>query len=182
VRRAIEFLTTRLLRSRLSVALALTVVVFGIVGAARLVSSSSDAGPGLRGAPTQPITTVDPTAGADGAISTGAPPSPTTSPGGVPPDGVARAFAAAWVAHTGVSQQQWHAALLPLSTTALTDKLAGVDPIGVPASRVTGEPIVIPKTAGFVEVTMPVDSGQLRLGLVARDGRWLVDTVDWARG
>jgi hypothetical protein len=182
VRRAIEFLTTRFLRSRLGVALALAVIVFGIVGAARLFPGSSDAGSALPGVPSQPITTVNPTAGADGAISTVEPPSPTTSPGGVPPDGVARAFAAAWVAHTGVSQQQWHAALLPLSTTALTAKFASVDSIGVPASRVTGEPIVIPKTAGFVEVTMPVDSGQLRLGLVARDGRWLVDTVDWARG
>lgn len=181
MRRAIEFLITRVLRSRLGIAIALAVVVLGIVGAARLLAGPSDAGSGPLSASTRPITTVDPTTGDDGAIATEPPPSPTTSPGAAAPEAVARAFAAAWLAHRGISAERWQAALRPLSTDALTGKLSGVDPAAVPAERLTGEPILIPRAEGFVEVTLPVDSGKLRLELIARAGQWLVDAVDWER-
>ena len=68
----------------------------------------------------------------------------------------------------------------PLSTPELTEKLAGADPPGVPAEKVTGTPPSVPD-AVFAEVLVPLDSGQLRLELVAPDGRWLVDAVDWER-
>ncbi|MGI5212954.1 hypothetical protein [Plantactinospora sp. CA-290183] len=181
VRRAIEFLFTRVLRSRLGVALLLGVVILGIVGAARLLSGSiGDIADGVRG-PAQPIVTEDPEAGDDGLTVT-VDPTPYTSPGAPVPAAVARSFGTAWVAHRGVTAQRWLDELLPLATPELAEKLTGVDPAGVPADRLTGDPVVIPRSDSLVEVTIPVDSGELRLGLLATEGRWRVDTVDWSRG
>jgi hypothetical protein len=179
VRRAAEFLVTRVLRSRLGIALALAVVVFGVIGAARLVSGPGDPASGLSNRPSQPITTVAPTAGDDGAFSTGAPPSPVTRPGEPTPEKTAERFVAAWLGKPGVTAEQWQEALRPLSTPALTEKLAGVSPSGVPAGQVEGEATLRPRTENFVEVLVPLDTGRLRLELVAPDGRWLVDAVDW---
>lgn len=181
MRRAIEFLTTRLLRSRLGIAVLLAAVIFGIIGAARLVAGPSDGGLGLPREPSRPITTVDPSAGDDGVLNDESVPSPSTRPGSPKPEEVGRAFADAWLIHRDVSPEQWHAALLPYSTPTLAEKLTGVDPVAVPADRLTGEPTVVPQTESLVEVTIPVDTGRLRLRLVAPDGRWLVDGVDWER-
>ncbi|MEU6074968.1 hypothetical protein [Micromonospora sp. NPDC047074] len=179
VRRAVEFLVTRVLRSRLGIALGIAVVVFGIIGAARLVSGPGDPTAGLSNRPSQPITTVAPTAGDDGALSTGAPPSPVTRPGNLTPEKTAERFAAAWLGKPGVTADQWHKGLRPLSTPALTEKMAGADPSGVPTGQMTGEVTLRARAENFVEVSVPLDSGQLRLELVAPDGRWLVDAVDW---
>ncbi|GAB3951222.1 hypothetical protein GCM10027614_52860 [Micromonospora vulcania] len=68
-----------------------------------------------------------------------------------------------------------------MSTPALTEKLAGADPGGVPAEEVTGPQAVRSRTETFVEVSLPLDTGRLRLELVAAEGGWLVDVVDWER-
>jgi hypothetical protein len=172
VRRALELFTNRVLRSRYGLALLLAGTVLVILAGARLlggdgnettVLGSSDGG--------RPTATVDPTAGDDGVTSPQSPQQPVTSPGTARPQAVAEAFAAAWVHHQ-VSEQAWYGALLPHSTS---------DPAGVPADRITGEPTLVPRGATFVEVHFPVDTGVLRLRLIAPDGRWLVDGVDWER-
>ncbi|MEH0969798.1 hypothetical protein V6U77_01465 [Micromonospora sp. CPCC 205546] len=179
VRRAVEFLVTRVLRSRFGIAIGIAVLVFGVIGAARLVSGPGDPTSGLSNRPNRPITTVDPTAGDDGAFSTGAPPSPVTRPNELTPEQTAERFVAAWLGKPGITAQRWQEGLRPLSTPALTDKLAGVDPSGVPAGQVDGDVTLQPRTENFVEVLVPLDTGRLRLELVAPDGRWLVDAVDW---
>ncbi|MEW2385626.1 hypothetical protein AB0873_26540 [Micromonospora sp. NPDC047707] len=179
MRRAVESLLTRVLRSRIGIALALAVVVFGVIGAARLVAGPPDPGVGLSNRPDRPITTVPPTAGDDGAIATGAPPTPVTRAGELTPEQATDRFVAAWRGRPGLTADQWHAGLRPLSTPTLTEKLAGADPAGVPVGRVAGEPAVQPRSETFVEVLVPFDTGRLRLELVAPDGRWLVDAVDW---
>ncbi|MGK5743236.1 hypothetical protein [Micromonospora sp. URMC 103] len=179
MRRALEFLLTRVLRSRLGIALALAVVVFGIVGAARLVAGPGDPTFGLSNRPDEPITTVDPTTGDDGVIATPSPPAPITRPGDPTPEQVAERFVTAWLGDPGMSAEQWHAGLRPLSTPELTEKLTGAEPADVPARRVVDEATVRPRAETFVEVLVPLDTGQLRLELVAPDGRWLVDAVDW---
>ncbi|GAA2714643.1 hypothetical protein ACFY2R_08740 [Micromonospora olivasterospora] len=181
MRRAVEFLVTRLLRSRLGIALAIAVLVFGVIGAARLVSGPVDPEAGLSGRPSQPITTVAPEAGDDGVVGSTAPPSPVTRPGALTPEQIADRFIAAWLGGRGGSSDEWHTRLRPLSTPELTEKLSGADPAGVPAQRTTGKPSLRPRTESFVEVLVPLDSGQLRLELVAPDGQWLVDAVDWER-
>ncbi|MFI7576198.1 hypothetical protein [Micromonospora sp. NPDC049497] len=179
VRRAIEFLFTRALRSRLGVALLLAVVVFGVIGAARLVSGPGDPAAGLSNRPSRPITTVAPTAGDDGLVATATPPAPVTRPGELTPEQTAGKFVTAWLGRPGVSAEQWQSDMRPLSTPALTEKLAGAEPAGVPATRVSDEVTLQPRTERFVEVLVPLDTGRLRLELVAPEGRWLVDAVDW---
>ncbi|TDC64852.1 hypothetical protein E1258_07250 [Micromonospora sp. KC207] len=181
MRRAVEFLFTRVLRSRLGIALVIGVLVFGVIGAARLVSDAGDPVTGLSNRPSQPITTVDPTAGDDGVLGGTAPPTPVTLPGAPTPEEVADRFTAAWLGGRGDSADEWHDALRPLSTPELTEKLSGADPAGVPAERTTGEASLRPRTERFVEVLVPLDTGRLRLELVAPDGQWLVDAVDWER-
>ncbi|MFY1674734.1 hypothetical protein ACN27G_33170 [Plantactinospora sp. WMMB334] len=179
MRRALEYLVTRILRSRLGLALGLAVVIIGIVGAARLVAGPGDDRPGLVGGTPGPISITDPAAGDDGLIATEEP-SPRTSPGAPEPAEVARSFATAWLDHD-VTAQEWQEGLRPLATDDLVEQLTGVDPVTVPADRITGELVVVPHNDSLVEVVVPVDSGELRLGLVAAEGRWRVDTVDWQR-
>jgi hypothetical protein len=181
VRRAAQLLAHGLLRSRVGVALVLAAVVLGVVGAAKLFSNSAGAGPGLSGAPEQPILTVSATVADDGLASAEPTPSPKISPGTAVPATVAKAFGKAWVNHRGVTAEEWYAGLLPHCTEPLAKKLAGVDPVGVPADRLTGEPVLIPYADQVVDATIRVDSGLLRLRLTAVDGRWLVDGIDWER-
>ncbi|MER7891880.1 hypothetical protein ABTX15_18850 [Micromonospora sp. NPDC094482] len=182
VRRALEFLFTRVLRSRLGIAIALAVVVFGIIGAARLVAGSGDPALGLSNRPSQPITTVEPDAGDDGVIGSDTPASPTTRPGARTPEQTADRFVAAWLGRPGMTAEQWHEGMRPLSTPNLVEKLAGADPTGVPAGQVTEKATLLPRTESFVEALVPLDTGRLRLELVAPDGQWFVDAVDWEQG
>ncbi|MFE9692053.1 hypothetical protein [Micromonospora sp. NPDC005806] len=182
MRRALEFLFTRVLRSRLGVALVIAVVVFGVIGAARLVSGPIDPAAGLSNRPREPISTVDPEAGDDGVLSSPtSAPAPKTRPGEPTPQRLAARFTTAWLSGPGTSGEHWLARLKPMSTPALNEKLTGADPELVPAQRVTGQVTLRPRTESFVEVLIPLDNGQLRLELVAPDGRWLVDAVDWER-
>lgn len=183
MRRALEFLVTRALRSRLGVAVALAVLVLGIVAGARLLAGPDAGGTAVTTGDPVPVTTVDPSVGDDGVLGTEPPPSPAAPASGPPPEAVAKSFATAWLAHQGVTAEQWHAGLRPYSTEGLLAKLAGVDPTEVPADRLTGEPVLLPQTEGLIEVRLPVNSGELRLELVTGDGgRWLTDAVDWKRG
>jgi hypothetical protein len=181
MRRAFELFTNRVLRSRYGLALLLAGTVLVILAGARLLGTGTPDGPGL--GPTdagRPTATVDPTVGDDGVSSPAPAQQPVTSPGTAKPMAVAQAFAAAWV-HHDVSEEAWYSALLPHATPELAAKLSGVDPDRVPADRITGEPTLIPRGATFTEVTFPVDTGVLRLRLIAPGGRWLVDGVDWER-
>ncbi|KXK59858.1 hypothetical protein AWW66_22010 [Micromonospora rosaria] len=182
MKRAVEFLFTRVLRSRAGIAVAIAVLVIGVIGAARLTAGVTGADSGLTGGPAGPISTVDPEFGDDGAIYTPSPPAPVTSPGELTPEQIADRFTTAWLGTQGITAEQWHADLRPLSTPALIEKMAGVEPEAVPAGRVTGQPTLRPQNETFVEVLVPLDAGQLRLELVAPEGRWLVDAVDWERG
>ena len=181
MRRALEFLLTRVLRSRIGIGLGIAVLVLVVIGGARLVAGPVDSASGLSSRPREPITTVDPEEGDDGVIGTAAPQSPRTRPGELNPEQTASRFTAAWLAGPTETADQWQAKLRPLSTPALTEKLAGVDPSGVPAEKVTGMPTLQPRTEVFTQVLVPLETGRLRLDLVAPEGRWLVDAVDWER-
>lgn len=188
VRRVLQLLGTSALRSRLGIAVVLVVIIFGIVGVARIVSGPDDSPPGafLPADTSSPVATVNPTAGDDGVAepeaesTTVADPGPSLRPDAAAADVVAKAFADAWLNRTA-DAKAWYAALLPNATSDLAVKLKDVDPIVVPAERLTGSPTVVPRGSGFVEVSYPVDSGTLRLRLIVEQGRWLVDGVDWER-
>jgi hypothetical protein len=178
LRRTLELLLNRAFRSRWGIAVVLVVLVVGVVAVGRLFSAGTTRDPQLSTATAGPAISVDP-AEQDSVISPAPPPSPTTSPGTAEPEAVAYAFASAWVDHRGVSADKWHSRLLPNATKALSDKLSGVDPRGVPADRVVGRPSLVPVGDGLADAVVTVDTGKLRLRLVAPDGHWLVDGVDW---
>lgn len=178
--RAFGHAVSRVLRTRYGLALLLALVVFGIIGAAQLLGTGGGTTGGLRPGGDVGVT-VNPSAGDDGEGTPTPEEKPVTSPGAAAPETVATSFARAWLNHRGTTSEAWLARLKPFATTELEQKLVGVDPAGVPADRITGAAKVIPRGASFVEVTVPVDAGLLRLRLVADAGRWLVDGVDWER-
>lgn len=184
MRRAVGLIASRVLGTRYGIALLLAAVVFGVIGLGQLVGPTDSTGGGLRpdgaGAGTGSVA-VSPSAGDDGERAPPPTPQPVTSPGAATPEQVAELFTAAWLDHRGVDPAGWLARLRPYATPALTEKLIGVDPAGVPAERVTGPVRLAARSESYGEVTVPVDSGLLRLLLVGTDGRWLVDTVDWER-
>lgn len=182
MREAFEAVTKGFLRSRYGLALVLAVIVVGVLAGAKVFAGNGDGNdtpPGVIAGTQEPITTVDPTAGDDGVEGPEETASPVVKPGTPDPVTVARAFATAWLHHRGVTAKAWHDGLVPHATAALADKLAGVQPESVPADELTGEPTQVPQADSLVEVTFPVDSGTLKLRLVAPDGKWLVDGVDW---
>ena len=171
---------TGIFRSRWGVAIVLAVLVLAVVGIGRLFSDGQAApqAPIGRASP-EPALSVDPD-DEDTVISPAPPPSPSTSPGTAQPEAVAYTFASAWVSHKNVTAKAWHDRLVPNATKNLSDELADTDPADVPASRVTGRPDLIPVGQGLVDAVVRVDSGKLTLRLVAPEGKWLVDGIDWA--
>lgn len=178
--RMLERGLTGIFRSRWGIALVLAILVLAVLGIGRIFADDGDSGSPLDGSGSPaPALSVDPK-DEDSVISPGPPPLPTTSPGTAQPEAVAYAFAAAWANHKGVSARAWHDRLVPNSTKSLSDQLADTDPADVPASRVVGRPVLVPVGDGLVDAVVTVDSGKLTLRLVAPEGRWLVDGVDWA--
>jgi hypothetical protein len=90
-------------------------------------------------------------------------------------------FTVAWLHHDGVTADQWLAALRPYATRALQDRLSGVDPLTVPASKVAGAATATDRSQSYVDVVIPLDAGSLTLGMASTNGHWLVDSVDWQR-
>jgi hypothetical protein len=178
--RLLERSLTGLFRSRWGVALVIAILVLAIVGLGRIFSDGSTATPLTERASPAATVSIDPSHDDDGVVvDDDPPPSPTARPGTAEPEAVAYAFAAAWVDHKNISAKNWHNGLVPNATEDLSDELNGVDPADVPADRVIGRPALVPIGDGLVNAVVTVDSGELTLRLVAPDGRWLVDGVDW---
>ena len=178
--RMLERSLTGLFRSRWGVALVIGVLVLAIVGIGRIFSDGTATAPITDRVSPGPTASIDPSHDDDGVIvDNEPPPSPTTSPGSAEPEAVAYAFAAAWVDHKNVSAKAWHNGLVPNATKDLADELNGVDPADVPADKIAGRPTLVPVGDGLVNAVVTVDSGKLTLQLVAPEGRWLVDDVDW---
>jgi len=178
--RMLERSLTGLFRSRWGVAVVIAVLVLAVVGPGRIFSDGTGAVPITERVSPGATATIDPSEDDDGVVlDDEPPPTPTTSPGSAEPEAVAYAFAAAWVDHKNVSAKTWHNGLVPNATEDLSDELDGVDPADVPAGRVIGRPTLVPVGDGLVNAVVTVDSGKLTLRLVAPDGRWLVDDVDW---
>jgi hypothetical protein len=176
--RTLELGLNRIFRSRWGVAIVLGIIVVAIVGIGRLFADGDNERPSLSTGSPAPAISINPSDD-DSIVDTAPPPSPSTRPGRAQPEAVAYAFASAWVDHQNVSPKTWRDRLLPNVTTALADKLEGVDPAGVPADRVIGRPSLVPVSATVVNAIVTMDSGKLGLRLTSPDGHWLVDGIDW---
>jgi hypothetical protein len=170
----------RLLGTRYGIALVLALLVLGIVGIMRGVTGSYRQTLGTAVEPSR-SSSIDPTAGDDSLLTPDSPAPPVTSPGASEPAAVAADFVRAWVNHVGVTAEQWRTGFARYATSALRDKLKNTDPAGVPAQRMTGPVVIQSRTDRFVEASLPMDSGTVRLRLLATNGRWLVDGLDWER-
>jgi hypothetical protein len=127
-----------------------------------------------------------PVVGASGAEDDGvetpeSPLPPSTRAGAIKPQALATAFLTEWLRHTGVTADQWYARLVPYVTNRLAGELHGADPTGVPASRITGAVTLVEHGTTLVEASVPVDSGTVTLRLLATNGEWFVDGIDWSR-
>jgi hypothetical protein len=177
------------LKGRVGVAVVLVLVVLAAITVGRLRGSSGSGSnrPAYDANQQTPVSinpSGNPSAADDGpaAVATsGAVTAPSLSPGTAAPLKVAGAFLTAWL-NSKLTADQWHAGVSRYATPALSAKLSGVDPAGVPATRTTGEMTVSPRGDGAAAAIVKVDSGTVELRLIATEGQWLVDGVDWSRG
>ena len=90
---------------------------------------------------------------------------------------VATAFALAW-SSSSRSQLEWTRGIQPFVTPALAAGLAQTDPARVPATKVTGEAMLLTASATFAQVRVPTDGGSIvvTLNRVA-SGPWRVSDV-----
>jgi cell division septation protein DedD len=156
------------------VAAGLALVIVAVIVIAKLVGGQ--AAPIQRSVDPTAAVSVDSTSGDDAEV--------VTTPSSYPDDPVVRAtaksFAAAWLRRS-LSPAAWHDGVASLATASLSQSLDGVDPQGVPATRMVGDPTLVFRTDRYAQVTIPVDTGTLTLNLLKLDDRWLVDAVDWGR-
>ncbi|MFG3342513.1 hypothetical protein [Glycomyces sp. NPDC048151] len=88
-------------------------------------------------------------------------------------------FAQAWLNPNGYSAGSWYDSIAPFLTDNQADLMQGVDPLSVPATEITGEPV--PDGA---EVGIQMDTGTLILTMTEgsndwTDLDWLVSAIDW---
>jgi hypothetical protein len=163
----------RRLGTRTGISAGLIAVVVLVLVVARLAGGADTASRSAR--PGQ-VPSVDASAGDDGPTA----PTPTAYIDDVEVRAAATRFVQAWLQRS-LSSQDWHAALVPLITQSLAESLEGVDPVVVPATRVTGDATVALRSDLYALLTLPVDSGAVELGLLKQNNVWLVDSVDWQR-
>ena len=163
-------------------AAALLLVLYGlglVLGPAKITLTASHmplvtAGP----TPSEPSPSVSSSSGAATASGTTLPTSAASGAGGSESvTRVATAFAKAW-SSSGRSQQEWTRGIQPFVTPALAAGLARTDPARVPATKVTGEAVLLTASATSAQVRVPTDGGSIVVTLKrAGSGPWQVSDV-----
>ena len=170
----------RLLRSigaRTGISIGLIIVIVAVLAVARFVDTGRST-PSLR--PPSDGWTPEAAAdeGDDGPIID---PSPTYTDNDVVL-AVATAFTTAWL-NRALPPEAWLDGMRPHATPSLIDRLAGVDPLNVPADVTAGVARIRERTEQHAEVVVPIRAGEaLALGLVLVEGQWLVGTLDRETG
>lgn len=94
---------------------------------------------------------------------------------------VAKEWAAAWVKHPpGITSEQWLAQLKPFTTDEYLPVMATVDPANIPATKVTGEPVVGTSYPKSLQLTIPTDGPKLAITVVSTNAGWRVADYDQA--
>ncbi len=171
----------RLLGTRYGIALVLMVLVLGVVAAFRGVAGTRRAD--SMAPPIEPVrsTSIAPSAGDDGLMEDDRRSPSLAASAAAEATAAATGFADAWLRHTGVTAEQWRSGLARHATSALLDRLKGVDPLSVPADHTAGTTTLAVRDPALAVATVPLDAGTLRLTLVISGGHWKVDGVDWDR-
>jgi hypothetical protein len=104
----------------------------------------------------------------------------STSDGGGGKESVtklATAFATAW-SSSSRSQAEWNKGIEPFVTSDLADGLAQTDPAHVPATKVTGEAVLLTSSSHSAEVRVPTDGGSIVVTLQREStDPWLISDV-----
>src|SRR5690348_5660 len=94
---------------------------------------------------------------------------------------VAKDWAAAWVDHpAGITSDQWLAKLKPFTTEEYLPVMKSVDPANIPATKVTGEPVVGTSYTSSLQLTIPTDGPKLAITVVNTNAGWRVADYDQA--
>jgi hypothetical protein len=129
--------------------------------------------------PSPSISFADPSSPAGAAVP-GTTPSTSADSGTRASESVTRvatAFAQAW-SSSSRSQQEWTRGIQPFVTPALGAGLAQTDPARVPATKVTGEAVLLTASAASAQVRVPTDGGSIVVTLKrAASGSWQVSDV-----
>jgi hypothetical protein len=109
---------------------------------------------------------------------------PPETPVSVPPAPAALAtinsWAQAWVNHpVGMTTQQWLAQLQPYTTPEfLQGEMSSVDITNIPATAVTGIPVVVHSYSDSVEATVATNGGTLDITAVNTGAGWQVSAYN----
>ncbi|MFJ9783372.1 hypothetical protein ACIRSS_27605 [Amycolatopsis sp. NPDC101161] len=168
------------------VVLAILVTALGIVLPKVVGKPQAKASP-TTGTPTTSVTATPP--GVAAPVPTSNLPTRLSAPLATPttaaPNGdavrVAKEWAAAWVNHpAGITSEQWLAQLKPFTTEEYLPVMASVDPANIPATKVTGEPVVGTSYTSSVQLTIPTDGPKLAITVVNTNAGWRVADYDQA--
>jgi hypothetical protein len=109
-----------------------------------------------------------------------APPTPQTAAPDPSALAVIKAWAQAWVDHpVGMTNQQWLAQLQPFTTPEfLQDEMSSVDVANIPATAVTGLPVVVHSYTDSVEATIATNGGILDITAVNTGSNWQVNAYN----
>jgi hypothetical protein len=165
---------------RVGAVLAIVLFIAGAVAVGRTVGHST-VPPTDINAGEPPPTTTGPiaTAGAgDDGVQTPPPTLPVADAG--PVRARVNEFMVAWLSRD-LSPEAWHTRIAKLTTTTLAKSLIGVDPLSVPATRVTAPATFPVLTPTFAQSVVAVDSGTVTLTLLKNGTEWLIDGIDWER-
>lgn len=166
--------------------LAILITALGIVLPKAIGKPQAKAAPGTLGATTS-VTATPP--GVAAPVPTSNLPTrlsaPLVTPTTAAPNGdavrVAKEWAAAWVDHpAGITSEQWLAKLKPFTTEEYLPVMSSVDPANIPATKVTGEPVVGTSYTSSVQLTIPTDGPKLAITVVNTNAGWRVADYDQA--
>ncbi|HET6706407.1 hypothetical protein [Amycolatopsis sp.] len=166
--------------------LAILITALGIVLPKVIGKPQAKASPGAPGTTTSMTSTAPgiaapvPTSNLPTRLSTPlATPTPTTP--NADAIRVAKEWAAAWVRHpAGITSEQWLAQLKPFTTEEYLPVMSSVDPANIPATKVTGEPVVGTAYPSSVQLTIPTDGPKLAITVVSTNAGWRVADYDQA--
>lgn len=165
------------------VAVAVLVIGIGVV-IPRLLGPHGGIGPAAAGSSssTQPVATSD---SASSPLSTRLT-APLVQPTSAPPSpealNVAEQFVRAWANHpAGITNAQWLDGLRPYTTEEyLNAQMTTVDPVNIPATKVTGDPAVVASYTSSVQVLVPTDGPKLSVTVSRTSDGWRVSGYDQA--
>ena len=93
----------------------------------------------------------------------------------------AKLWAQAWVNHpAGITNAQWLDGLRPYTTDEFLPQMSTVDPANIPATRVTGDPVVSSSFTSSVQVVIPTDGPKLSITVSQTPAGWRVAEYDQA--